>query len=119
MWGYVHVAYLIGWGNRLGTIYTWSRSLYLSKNRGHRIISFESAGYEIAGQRTISRAVRPRPYRSALASSDSSDSAAGRKQALSEDTAATDVASPISQRQETSTEPDPGHSGSRTAQDGR
>ena len=23
MWGVIHVLYLIGWGNRLGTIYTW------------------------------------------------------------------------------------------------
>jgi NADH dehydrogenase len=67
MWGFVHVAYLIGWGNRLGTIYTWSRSLYLSKNRGHRIITFETAGYDIGGQKTISRAVLPRQYRAATA----------------------------------------------------
>src|SRR4051812_48838995 len=36
MWGFVHVAYLVGWGNRLGAMYTWARALYLSKNRGHR-----------------------------------------------------------------------------------
>ena len=27
MWGFIHVLYLIGWGNRLGTIYTWMRAL--------------------------------------------------------------------------------------------
>jgi hypothetical protein len=43
MWGFVHVAYLVGWGNRLGTIYTWGRALYLSKNRAHRIITFDTA----------------------------------------------------------------------------
>jgi NADH dehydrogenase len=59
MWGFVHVMYLVGWGNRLGTIYTWARALYLSKNRGHRIISFQTAGYEVAGQRTIIRSVQP------------------------------------------------------------
>jgi NADH dehydrogenase len=59
MWGFVHVAYLVGWGNRLGTVYTWTRALYLSKNRGHRIITFERATKEIARGRT--RAGRPAP----------------------------------------------------------
>ena len=59
MWGFVHVMYLIGWGNRLGTMYTWARALYLSKNRGHRIISFQTAGYEVAGQRSFTRSVQP------------------------------------------------------------
>jgi NADH:ubiquinone reductase (H+-translocating) len=43
MWGFIHVLYLIGWGNRLGTLYTWFRALVFSKNRGHRIITFEQA----------------------------------------------------------------------------
>jgi NADH dehydrogenase len=43
MWGFIHVLYLIGWGNRLGTLYTWSRALVFSKNRGHRVITFEQA----------------------------------------------------------------------------
>jgi NADH dehydrogenase len=43
MWGFIHVLYLIGWGNRLGTIYTWARALTFSHNRGHRIISFQEA----------------------------------------------------------------------------
>jgi NADH dehydrogenase len=43
MWGFIHVLYLIGWGNRLGTLYTWLRALVLTKNRGHRIITFEQA----------------------------------------------------------------------------
>jgi NADH:ubiquinone reductase (H+-translocating) len=59
VWGFVHIMYLIGWGNRLGTINSWASALYLSKNRGHRLISFETDGYEIDGQRTLSRAVRP------------------------------------------------------------
>ena len=42
MWGFIHVTYLIGWGNRLGTVYTWAR-----------------AGYEVAGQRTLIRSVQP------------------------------------------------------------
>jgi NADH dehydrogenase len=61
MWGFIHVQYLVGWGNRLGTMYTWARALYLSKNRGHRIISFQTAGYEVGGQRILVRSVQPRP----------------------------------------------------------
>jgi NADH dehydrogenase len=47
MWGVVHVTYLIGWGNRLGTVYTWARSLTFTKNRAHRIITFEQAKQEL------------------------------------------------------------------------
>jgi NADH dehydrogenase len=43
MWGFIHVLYLIGWGNRLGTLYTWLRALVFTTNRGHRIITFEQA----------------------------------------------------------------------------
>jgi NADH dehydrogenase len=54
MWGFIHVLYLIGWGNRLGTLYTWLRALVFSKNRGHRIITFEGAHDRLAedGRRT-------------------------------------------------------------------
>ncbi len=27
MWAFIHVLYLVGWGNRLGTLYTWARAL--------------------------------------------------------------------------------------------
>jgi NADH dehydrogenase len=57
MWGFVHVAYLVGWGNRLGTVYTWARALYLSKNRGHRIITFEQANIEVEGRLVSARPV--------------------------------------------------------------
>jgi hypothetical protein len=30
-------------------MYTWARALYLSKSRGHRIISFQTTGYEVGG----------------------------------------------------------------------
>ena len=43
MWMIIHMMYLIGWGNRLGTLYTWLRALVFSKSRGHRIITFEQA----------------------------------------------------------------------------
>ncbi|MGH3407734.1 MAG: NAD(P)/FAD-dependent oxidoreductase, partial [Streptosporangiaceae bacterium] len=46
MWAFVHVLYLIGWGNRLGTIYTWARALTF-RNRAHRIITFERAQEEV------------------------------------------------------------------------
>jgi len=59
MWGFIHVLYLVGWGNRLGTVYTWARALYFSKNRGHRIITYEQASYRIAEDRT--RTGRPSP----------------------------------------------------------
>jgi NADH dehydrogenase len=50
MWGVVHVTYLIGWGNRLGTVYTWARSLTFTKNRAHRIITFEQAKQELRSE---------------------------------------------------------------------
>ena len=51
--------YLIGWGNRLGTIYTWMRALDVSKNRGHRVITFEQAQYRVEDS---SNSVRPSHY---------------------------------------------------------
>ena len=51
MWGFIHVLYLIGWGNRLGTIYTWARALTFTKSRAHRIITFEQAHDEVAQRR--------------------------------------------------------------------
>ena len=59
MWAFIHVLYLVGWGNRLGTLYTWARALWFSHNRGHRIITFESAREELAEGRTA--AGRPAP----------------------------------------------------------
>jgi NADH:quinone reductase (non-electrogenic) len=46
MWIYVHNAYLIGWGNRLGTLYTWVRGMAFARNRAHRLITFEQANSE-------------------------------------------------------------------------
>jgi NADH:ubiquinone reductase (H+-translocating) len=63
MWGFVHVAYLIGWGNRLGTIYTWARALYLSNNRPHRIITFDNARSNLAEGTKLSPAIPPRTAR--------------------------------------------------------
>jgi NADH dehydrogenase len=46
MWGFVHVLYLIGWGNRLGTLYNWLRGMAFARNRAHRLITFEQAHNE-------------------------------------------------------------------------
>jgi NADH dehydrogenase len=54
MWAFIHVLYLIGWGNRLGTLYTWARGIWFGHNRAHRIITFESAKEELAEGRTPS-----------------------------------------------------------------
>jgi len=48
MWGFIHCLYLIGWGNRLGTLYTWARAIWFSNNRGHRVITFQRAEQELA-----------------------------------------------------------------------
>jgi NADH:ubiquinone reductase (H+-translocating) len=50
MWAFIHVLYLVGWGNRLGTVYTWGRALWFSHNRGHRIITFEQAHSQAENQ---------------------------------------------------------------------
>lgn len=43
MWGSVHVLYLIGWGNRFATFYTWLRSLTFTRNRAQRVITYDQA----------------------------------------------------------------------------
>ena len=47
MWGFIHVLYLVGWGNRLGTLYSWARAIWFSNNRGHRIITFQRSLIEL------------------------------------------------------------------------
>jgi len=74
MWGLVHVMYLIGWGNRIGTIYTWGRALVFSKNRGHRIITFERANYEINdGKIPVTRAAVIVPAEGVMTAESSTD----------------------------------------------
>jgi NADH dehydrogenase len=62
MWAFIHVVYLVGWGNRIGTIYQWFRNLVFTKNRNHRIITF-GRGLEDFGQRGVAasrtRAIMP------------------------------------------------------------
>jgi NADH dehydrogenase len=62
MWSFIHVLYLIGWGNRIGTLYTWLRGLVFSKNRGHRLITFEGATDRLSEDRPThpsGRAISP------------------------------------------------------------
>jgi len=47
MWGFVHVLYLIGWGNRVAAVFNWARALTFTKNRPHRTITAELARYEL------------------------------------------------------------------------
>ena len=42
MWGFVHVLYLIGWGNRLAAIFSWGRGLTFTKNRARMRTSLSS-----------------------------------------------------------------------------
>ena len=40
MWGVVHILYLVGWGNRIGAMWSWTRALINLGSRSHRIISY-------------------------------------------------------------------------------
>jgi NADH:ubiquinone reductase (H+-translocating) len=51
MWGFVHVLYLVGWGNRVAAIFNWARALTFSKNRPFRTITYEHAQNELAEHR--------------------------------------------------------------------
>ena len=42
-WAFIHIAYLVGWGNRIGAMYTWARGIWFGHSRAHRIITFESS----------------------------------------------------------------------------
>src|SRR5271169_2138092 len=47
MWGFVHVLYLVGFGNRLAAMLNWARALTFANNRAHRTITVEGARYEL------------------------------------------------------------------------
>ena len=47
MWGFVHVLYLVGRGNRVAAIFNWARALTFTKNRAHRTITVERARDEL------------------------------------------------------------------------
>src|SRR4029077_4204450 len=46
MWGFIHVLYLIGWSNRIITLYSWLRALSFTHHRGERMITAEPAHTE-------------------------------------------------------------------------
>jgi NADH dehydrogenase len=46
MWAFIHVMYLVGWGNRFATMYSWLRSLVFTRNRGQRIITVDQVQTE-------------------------------------------------------------------------
>ncbi|HUO40598.1 MAG TPA: NAD(P)/FAD-dependent oxidoreductase [Mycobacterium sp.] len=56
MWGFIHVLYLIGWGNRIITLFSWMRSLSFTHHRGERVITVEQAHDELTRAAT-----RPHP----------------------------------------------------------
>jgi len=58
MWSFIHVLYLVGWGNRLGAIYNWARALTFTKGRAHRVITYEQAHYELTHE-DVGREPRP------------------------------------------------------------
>ena len=51
MWAFIHVLYLIGWGNRLSTLLVWLRSLVFTKNYPQRVIAFEQARAGVSEER--------------------------------------------------------------------
>ena len=61
MWGFIHVLYLIGWGNRLGTLYNWFRGMAYARNRGHRLITYEQAHSETNHRPAPTAAPAPAP----------------------------------------------------------
>jgi NADH dehydrogenase len=54
VWGGVHLAYLVGWGNRFEAVARWMWTI-LARNRRERLISVVSLASEEAGQREMAR----------------------------------------------------------------
>ena len=50
----IHLFYLVGWGNRLGTITRWMWSLF-ARNRREQLISVSSLVSDTAGQENLER----------------------------------------------------------------
>ena len=62
MWGFVHVFYLVGFGNRVAAVLNWARALTFTKDRAHRAITVEDARDELthgAGQAGQDASVLP------------------------------------------------------------
>jgi NADH dehydrogenase len=67
MWAFIHVLYLIGWGNRVGTLYSWARAIWFGHHRAHRVITFDTAKGDVAEGRLPSGRPTPILPRSATA----------------------------------------------------
>jgi NADH dehydrogenase len=52
IWGVVHLAYLVGWGNRFEAVARWMWTI-LARNRRERLISIVSLASEEAGRREL------------------------------------------------------------------
>jgi NADH:ubiquinone reductase (H+-translocating) len=63
LWAFVHVLYLVGWGNRVATVFSWMRSLWFTENRGHRVITFDSAARLTEGRTRSGRPAHILPRR--------------------------------------------------------
>ncbi|MDQ3874778.1 MAG: NAD(P)/FAD-dependent oxidoreductase, partial [Actinomycetota bacterium] len=48
-WAFIHIAYLVGWGNRFGTTLRWMWTL-AARNRRERLISVPGLKLEEAGR---------------------------------------------------------------------
>ena len=57
MWAFIHVFDLIGWGSRLGTLYTWACGIWFRYNRAHCIITFDSAKKDAVGPPPVGRPI--------------------------------------------------------------
>ena len=60
-WGAIHLAYLVGWGSRIGTLARWAWTL-MARNRRERLISVVSLG----GVGTVVREFEPDDDRHSL-----------------------------------------------------
>ena len=67
MWAFIHVLYLIGWGNRVGTLYSWARAIWFGHHRAHRVITFDTAKEDVTEGRLPSGRPTPILPRSATA----------------------------------------------------
>jgi NADH:ubiquinone reductase (H+-translocating) len=78
-WAFIHVAYLVGWGNRIGTMYTWARGIWFGHSRAHRVITFESSRKDLSeGYLPSGRPVPVLPLKRTAAELDAAAAASDR-----------------------------------------
>jgi NADH dehydrogenase len=61
VWLFVHVAFLNGFGNRLGALWRWSRSM-LGRSRPERVFSVGHTGGDLSLPDEIKEKVMPKPF---------------------------------------------------------